>query len=368
MARTTPPADHPRPPVPDAPPPPLRGDGPSNRTLADWLAEAGARTEGHLARAFRRAARAAFWWPFEARDLLAAERSLQELRGIGPYLERVLGGWILAPPEPPAPSPACSNFMTLAEAREVLRERPPAAATWGDLQVHSTWSDGRASLGTMAEAAHALGRTQLAFTDHTQGLAIAHGMDERRLRAQGDEIERAAAVWRERGLELLRSAEANLDPNGDLDMPSAVLAELDLTLGAFHSQLRRKEDQTARYVAALSNPNVDVLAHPRCRVYDRRLGLQADWRRVADEAARLGKALEIDGHPERQDLDVVTLEHVRAAGCLVSMGSDAHSPGELEALEIAVASAVLAGIPEDRWINLWNVDELRAWARARRAD
>lgn len=343
------------------------GDGTDNRSLAELCSQAAARSEGHLARAFRRAARAALLWPIEARDLLEEGRSLQELPAIGPYLGRVLRTWIEEPPERETLPVKRTGFLSLTQARRVLARSSRQADSWADLQVHSTWSDGRADPADMVKAAHALGRSYIAFTDHTRGLAIANGMDESRLEAQGRILRSLDAEWADRGIRVLRSAETNLTPEGVVDMPATALQGLDLVLGAFHSQLRRTEDQTHRYLLALRNPSIDVLAHPRCRVYDHRLGLTADWRHVADEAARLGKALEIDAHPDRQDLDVATLEHVRAAGCHVSMGSDAHSERELGSLELAVAAAVLARIPERLWINTWPAEKLLDWSRTRRS-
>src|SRR6185312_14456011 len=102
-------------------------------------------------------------------------------------------------------------------------------------------------------------------------------------------------------LRVLRSIELNLNPRGEGDMDDEALAKLDLVLGCFHSSLRRKEDQTERYVAALHNPAIQILGHPRGRIYNFRLGLSADWSRVFATAAELDKAVEIDGYPDRQD-------------------------------------------------------------------
>jgi histidinol phosphatase-like PHP family hydrolase len=149
-------------------------------------------------------------------------------------------------------------------------------------------------------------------------------------------------------------------------MDPRALAGLDLVLGAFHSALRRTDDQTPRYLAALRNPSVHVLAHPRGRVYDFRAGLSADWDRVFAEAARLDKAVEVDAFPDRQDLDVATLTRARAAGCRVSLGSDAHHPRDLAHLDLAVAAASLAGIPRERLLNALPLEDLLAWVSSLR--
>src|SRR5213596_1455376 len=112
---------------------------------------------------------------------------------------------------------------------------------------------------------------------------------------------------------VLRSIEMNLNPRGEGDMSPGSLRSLDLVLGSFHSKLRVTEDQTARYLAALRNPHVHILGHPRGRVYNFRLGLAADWERVFAEAARLDKAVEVDAYPDRQDLDVKLLTLARDA-------------------------------------------------------
>ena len=112
-------------------------------------------------------------------------------------------------------------------------------------------------------------------------------------------------------------------------MDKGVLAELDLVLGCFHSSLRRKEDQTERYLAALRNPAIQILGHPRGRIYNYRVGLSADWPKVFSTAAELDKAVEIDAYPDRQDLspDLVTVAKI--AGCRISLGTDSHGPSQL---------------------------------------
>jgi histidinol phosphatase-like PHP family hydrolase len=145
-------------------------------------------------------------------------------------------------------------------------------------------------------------------------------------------------------------------------MDPAALARLDLVLGTFHSQLRITEDQTERYLAAVRNPTVHVLAHPRCRMFNRRNGLSADWPRVFAEAAALDKAVEIDANPNRQDLDVSLLEHARAAGVRISIGTDAHSVGELDFLEFGLAAAIRGGVDRDRILNFGPAEDVAVWA------
>ena len=148
-------------------------------------------------------------------------------------------------------------------------------------------------------------------------------------------------------------------------MDPDVLDELDIVLGAFHSKLRSTEDATDRYIAALRNPHVHVLAHPTTRMFGRRAGLVADWRRVFAEAARLGKALEIDATPRRQDLPVELARLALAEGVeWFSMGSDAHYVEELPNLPIGMGIAALAGIPRDRFLTYRSPDQVTEWAAA----
>jgi histidinol phosphatase-like PHP family hydrolase len=316
-------------------------------------------------RALRRAARAALSWPEEAAALSAAGRPLTELRYVGPWLAHKIADWLAAPPSLADPPPLRRGFRTAAEAQRILAAVPDWPDLRGDLQTHTLDSDGTAPVAAMAEAASERGHEYLAITDHSQGLKIANGMDTARLAAQGEEIGRlnAELAARGAGLRVLRAIEMNLSPAGEGDMDVAVLADLDLVLGAFHSKLRITDDQTDRYLAALRHPALHVLAHPRGRIFNFRAGLRADWRRVFDAAAAADRAVEIDAYPDRQDLDVALLEVARASGVRISIGSDAHAPYQLAFAPLGSAAALAAGIPRERILNFMPRDELLAWSR-----
>ena len=126
--------------------------------------------------------------------------------------------------------------------------------------------------------------------------------------------------------------------------------------------MRKKDDQTERYLAGLRNPSVHILGHPRGRIYNFRLGLSADWPRVFDLAAELDKAVEIDAYPDRQDLNLDLVKLAAAAGCRISLGTDSHGPSQLRFIDLALASALLAGVQPDRILNFMTADELRNWA------
>jgi histidinol phosphatase-like PHP family hydrolase len=334
-----------------------------NAAIAEWLARHAEQADGpYRARALRRAARAALSWPVEASALLEAGRPLEELYGVGPRIaERVRR--LLETGEPPGePPPERRGFITMARARAALDEQPAWRAVRGDLQTHSEWSDGSGTLEAMAEAAAARGYEWLAVTDHSKGLAIAGGLDEARLREQGREIER---INGSSPVRLLRSVEMNLDPRGRGDLDSELLGELDVVLGAFHSALRRGEDQTERYLAALDNPSIDILAHPRGRVWNFRRGLSADWERVIAHAAARGVALEVDAYPDRQDLDVELLALAAGAGTTISVGTDAHHPEQLGYIDLGLGALALAGVPPARVLNRSSAAELADWRRQR---
>jgi histidinol phosphatase-like PHP family hydrolase len=342
---------------------------PSNTDLAEMLARRGEESSGILVRAFKRAARSAFLWPERAADLVVAGRPLTELRGVGPFIAKQLLRWIENPPRPRLTVPAIRrDFLTRADARIILAARPEwSARLRGDLQMHTRWSDGSGSILEMAQMAKERDYEYISITDHSKGLKIAGGIDEVALAKQAVEIDEINETMRASKVTVLRSIEMNLNPRGEGDMDRKSLARLDLVLGAFHSSLRTKEDQTERYLAAVRNPDIQILGHPRGRIYNYRLGLKADWPRVFAEAAKLDKAVEIDSYPDRQDLNVALLKIARDAGVRISLGTDSHHPEQLEFIELGLAAALKAKIPGDRILNFMHVAELRRWVKQVRA-
>jgi histidinol phosphatase-like PHP family hydrolase len=339
----------------------------TNADIGELLWVAGRDEPGHRRRALERASRAARFWLEEANELADAGRSLTDLRAVGPWVAARIHGWIDDPPPLPEPEETRRGFLTYAEVRRTLDadtrwETDPCA----DLQVHTTFSDGSLPLPDMVEAARSLGRSYVAITDHSQTLRIANGMAPDELAEQGRVIDAIDRAFEDAGhpFRVLRSIEVDVFPDGSLDMDDASLAGLDLVLGAFHSKLRSKADETERYLAALRQPRLHVLAHPKARMYGRRIGLVADWRRVFAEAARLGKALELDATVWRQDLNVDMAGLARSEGVRwFSIGSDAHSASELEFLSFGMATAALAGIPRERILNYRSFEFVKSWAQ-----
>jgi histidinol phosphatase-like PHP family hydrolase len=337
----------------------------SNTDIAELLAQQAETETGIRVRAFRRAARSAFLWPEEIADLVAQNRSLTELRSVGPFIEKQIRQWMEEPP-PSITAPAIrQDFLSLAEARQLLATRPDwRSKLRGDLQMHTDWSDGSGTIAEMADAAANRSYEYIGITDHSKTLKIAGGIDEGELKRQGLEIAEvnAARPKSTPHVTVLRSTEMNLNPRGEGDMSPDSLQSLDLVLGSFHSALRKTEDQTERYLAAVRNPHLHILGHPRGRIYNFRLGLKADWPRVFAEAARLDKALEIDCYPDRQDLNVALLKLAGDHGTRISLGTDAHHPWQLEFIELGLAAALRAKIPADRIVNFMPVLELKGWA------
>lgn len=338
-----------------------------NAAIAELLAIESQGTKPPLQTALRRASRRAFLWPEEAHRIVEEGRSLKELAGIGPHLERLILGWMEQPPVI-EPSEIRRGFLPLTQVRAALSTNPEwERMLKGDLQMHTMWSDGAGTIQEMAEGGRERGYEYIAITDHSKGLKIAHGIDEAQLLEQAAEINAVNRANVDGNPRVLRSLEMNLDPQGQGDMSEESLAALDIVLGCFHSSLRRTDDQTERYERALRNPTFQILGHPRGRMYDRRLGLNADWPRVFGVAAELDKAIEIDSYPDRQDLSVDLARMAAAAGCRISLATDAHDPSQLAFIEFGLAASLLAGVKPDRILNFMTTSELLAWVESVRA-
>jgi putative hydrolase len=255
------------------------------------------------------------------------------------------------------------GFLSRAEVLRVLGDPsldgPRLSDYRGDLQMHSEWSDGQPTVAEISRACVMRGYEYAAVTDHSHGLKIAGGMSMEEAADQRRAIEQANGM--NAPFVLLQGIEANIGADGQLDLSAEEAREFDLVLAAPHSRLRKTEDQTGRMVAAISNPSVRILAHPRGRITGSRAGVVAQWDEVFGAAAQAGVAVEIDGDPSRQDLDYTLARRALAAGCLFALDSDAHTTSQLAYSETAIAHARLAGVPADRIVNCWPLERLRAW-------
>jgi len=236
----------------------------------------------------------------------------------------------------------------------------------GDLQMHSTWSDGSQTLEAIVEAGRSHGYAYCAVTDHSGGLPIANGLSPARFAAQRVEIDR---LNRESGSDfrLLAGVEANIRADGSVDVDLADRGAFDIVVAAPHAVLRSPADQTPRMLAAVTAPGVHVLGHPRGRIFGSRPGVTADWPRVFAAAAASGVAVEIDGDPSRQDVDYDLARAADAAGCLFALDTDAHAVSQWRYADIAIAHARLAGLDPDRIVNTWSLDRLLEWSSRQRS-
>jgi DNA polymerase (family 10) len=198
----------------------------------------------------------------------------------------------------------------------------------GDLQVHSDWTDGDASIEEMVRAARALGLEYIAITDHTRDLTIANGNDEAQLLEQVRAIGKLDRKLR--GFRVLTGAEVNIRRDGSLDIADEVLARLDVVGAAIHSHFRlSRQETTRRVIRAMENPHVDVLFHPTGRALGRRAPVALDIDAVIEAARRTGTVLEIDAIPDRLDLKDDHVRKAVEAGVALAIDSDAHDPSHL---------------------------------------
>ena len=235
----------------------------------------------------------------------------------------------------------------------------------GDLQMHSTWSDGGEPIADLAEGAYELGWSRIGITDHSYGLPIARGMSMEAAVRQHHEIDEVNAKFAGR-VRVYKGVEANILADGALDLQEDERAVFEYVLASPHSQLRKDTDQTARMLAAVKAPGVAILGHPQGRMYNTRPGITADWRKVFREAAARGVAIEIDGNWHRQDVDYELAEVALEEGCLFALDSDAHSIAEFPFTDYAIAHARIAQVPADRVVNCWEEARFDAWLAERR--
>lgn len=258
------------------------------------------------------------------------------------------------------------NFLSRAAVLGILRDTryggPRLADYRGDLQMHSVWSDGVETLENLILAGLSREYRFSAITDHSAGLPVARGMSMSAVAQQHREIDNLNRKYEGR-FRLLKGIEANIGPEGDLDLSPDDVRQFELVVAAPHSQLRQAGDQTARIEAAVSVPGVRILGHPRGRMSGARAGVVADWDRIFAVAARRRVAIEIDGDPHRQDVDFALARRALDAGCMFALDSDAHSPAEFSYAETAIAHARLAGIPPARIVNCWALDRLIEWLK-----
>ena len=242
-----------------------------------------------------------------------------------------------------------------AAAKGALPELVQLSDVRGDLHSHTTLSDGRQDVEAMVEGARKLGYEYLAITDHSASHGFGNHVEPDALRAQ---IERVRSLNEELdGFDVLIGTETNVLTDGSLDYDDELLAELDWVIASVHTSFGMSEkDMTARMVAAIEHPLVDVIGHPTGRKIETRAPYQLDVGQVIEAAARTGTMLEINAAPDRRDLDDVHARAAADAGVLIVVDSDAHSVRNLELMRFGIATARRA------WLTPAQVANTRSWA------
>jgi DNA polymerase (family 10) len=251
----------------------------------------------------------------------------------------------------------------------------------GDCHTHSDWSDGREPLETMVEAARRRGYAYQVITDHTQSLAVARGLTPDRVEEERAVIaelnarfaaeEAAGSAPREtppEGFRLLHGCELEVRADGELDYEDDLLARFDVVVASVHVARRQsRADLTRRTLNAIRSPHVDIVAHPSGRMIQIRDDLDLDWETVYAEAARTGTALEMNGSPHRLDLSPERARRAVAAGCILTIDSDAHHTRELDDTRWGVAQARRGWVTAADVLNTRSRADLLAWVAAKPA-
>ncbi|MFB0556556.1 MAG: DNA polymerase/3'-5' exonuclease PolX [Dehalococcoidia bacterium] len=230
----------------------------------------------------------------------------------------------------------------------------------GDLHMHTDWSDGYNSLEEMALAAKNLGYQYIAITEHSGGRGIAHGLDVERLRKQMTEIR--ALNERLDGIRVFSGIEVDIRADGSLDLPHEVLSGLDIVIGAVHSAMNQSEERmTKRVLGAIENPDVDVIAHPTCRLLGEREPIAIDLEAIFKAAVKNNKVLEINAMPDRLDLNDVHTFRARELGIKLAIETDAHSIAHLGFMRFGVSVARRAWCEPQHILNTLPLEELLAF-------
>lgn len=229
----------------------------------------------------------------------------------------------------------------------------------GDLHMHTTATDGKATLEEMVAAAQARGLKYIAITDHSKRVSMANGLDATRLRAQWAEIDRLNKTLR--GFVVLKGVEVDILEKGGLDLEDDVLAEADWVMASLHyGQQQPREQITRRIVGALANPHVSAIAHPTGRLINRRKPYDVDLDAVFRAARKHGKFLELNSHPQRLDLDDLACAAAKNHGIPIVVSTDAHAIDGLDKLRYGILQARRGGLTKADVVNT------RPWAQVKK--
>lgn len=227
----------------------------------------------------------------------------------------------------------------------------------GDLHVHTNWSDGSHDLYTLIEAARKKNYEYIAITDHTRGMGIAHGLDEKRLVEEIRLIDAANA--RLTGFKVLKGTEIDIRSDGSLDLPDSILAGLDIVVASIHSGFKQPREQiTKRLISAIRNPCVSVIAHPTGRLIGERDAYDLDMDAVLKEAARHGVAMEINAYPFRLDLNDQHLRLAREYGVMLVISTDAHTTNQFDYMPYGISMARRGWVEKKNVLNTLPYEQL----------
>jgi putative hydrolase len=290
----------------------------------------------------------------------AAEGTLTDLPGIGSATEAVIRETLEG--EVPAYLKSLEDKATEPLVAGGLDVR---AALRGDLHSHSDWSDGGSSIQEMVVTAMELGHDYLVLTDHSPRLKIANGLSTERLSKQLGVIDSISSAVGD--FCLLKGIEVDILDDGSLDQSAEMLSRLDLRVASIHSKLAMSATpMTRRMIAAVENPHTNVLGHCTGRLVEGSRGTRDqssfDATAVFEACAAHGVAVEINARPERCDPPDELVALAMEAGCLFSIDSDAHAPGQLDFQIYGCARAERLGVPVERIVNTWERGRLLAWA------
>lgn len=239
----------------------------------------------------------------------------------------------------------------------------------GDLHTHSTWSDGKSTIGQMVDHAAELGYEYIALTDHSPSERVAHGLDRTRLEKKIEEIERLRKTRKGRQPHILIGAEVDILGDGELDYPDDILSRLDVVVAGNHSVFKQTSSQvTGRLVDAIANPAVHIVAHPTSRLIGSREPLEFDFDAVVRAAIEAGVALEVNGSMYRLDLNDVMTKAAQEAGALLAIGSDAHSTAQMDQIRYGVFQARRGWVEARSVVNTWRWADLSRWLDRARAN
>ncbi|HXZ30458.1 MAG TPA: PHP domain-containing protein, partial [Dehalococcoidia bacterium] len=229
----------------------------------------------------------------------------------------------------------------------------------GDLHAHTEWSDGHDSIEKLALAAQDMGYQYIVITEHSGGRGIAHGLDVKRLREQVAEIK--AVNERSMRIRVLTGIEVDIRADGSLDLPHEILSELDVVIAAVHSAMNQSEEKmTRRVITAIENPNVDMIAHPTCRLIGVREPVAIDLEAVFQAAAKYNKVMEISAMPDRLDLKDTHAFRARDLGVKLAIGTDAHSIAHLGFVRFGIGVARRAWCEPQHILNTLPLEKLLA--------